>query len=366
MLNIKAFLNRLPNQPGVYQMLDANGKILYVGKARNLKKRVANYFSTRAQDIKTTALMKHVQDINVTITHSENDALLLECNLIKKHKPHYNVLFRDDKTYPYIIITDEDFPRVDIYRGVKKGKAKYFGPYPNASAVRETIHIIQKLFNLRTCSDGFFNSRTRPCLQHQIGRCSGPCGALISPEEYQQNVQHTILFLQGKSQLIIEELQNRMDYFAKQLNFEAAGHIRDQILKLRQIQERHYVSGGHGDVDVIGVASSAGLMCIQLLIVRNGRVLGSRAYFPNDPAGSSTEEVITSFIAQHYLNTKDIKDVPKEIILDINLPEETWLADALSQFAEHKVTLSTHVRSERKKWLEMQTLVRNNPLPPAY
>lgn len=353
MLNIKAFLSGLPNQPGVYQMLGESGEILYIGKARDLKKRVSNYFTNRAQDVKTQALMKHVHDVNVTITHSENDALLLECNLIKKHKPRYNVVFRDDKSYPYILITDEKFPRIDLYRGVKKGKSHYFGPYPSASAVRETIHIIQKLFHLRTCSDSFFNSRTRPCLQNQIGRCAGPCGDLISPEEYLQNVQHTILFLQGKSQLIIDELNKRMEHFARELNFEAAAHSRDQILRLRQIQERQYVSGGQGDSDVIGVASSAGLVCIQLLVIRGGRVLGSRAYFPNDRAGSSTEEILTSFITQHYLSAAMRAEIPREIILDISLPESEWLEAALSEQSQHKVTLANNVRGERNKWLEI-------------
>lgn len=353
MLNIKAFLNNLPNQPGIYQMLGEDGTILYVGKARNLKKRVTSYFS-RAKDLKTQALMKHVKDINVTITHSENDALLLECNLIKKHKPHYNVLFRDDKSYPYILLTEETFPRIDLYRGAKNIKGRYFGPYPSAGAVRETIHIIQKLFKLRTCSDGFFASRSRPCLQHQIGSCSGPCGALISPEEYQQNVQHTILFLEGKSQLIIDELNKRMEQFAKELNFEAAAHVRDQIQRLRQIQERQYVSAGHGNVDVVGFASSAGIFCIQLLVIRGGRILGSRAYFPTVPQGSSPEEIVTSFIAQHYLGThKDVHEIPSEIILDAVLADHIWLAATLSEQAKHKVVLSQKVRGERNKWLEI-------------
>ncbi|MHB1947746.1 MAG: excinuclease ABC subunit UvrC [Gammaproteobacteria bacterium] len=354
MLNIKAFLSSLPNQPGVYQMLGTNGEILYVGKARDLKKRVSSYFLKSNPDLKTQALMKHVVDINVTITHSENDALLLECNLIKKHKPHYNVIFRDDKSYPYILITKEKFPRIDLYRGAKKGEGMYFGPYPSASAVRETIHVIQKLFQLRTCSDGFFTSRQRPCLQHQIGRCSGPCGDLISPAEYQRNVQHTVLFLQGKSQLLIEELTKRMEHFAKELNFEAAANIRDQILKLRQIQANQYVSGGHGEVDVIGFATSAGMACIQLLIIRGGRILGSRAYYPSDRAGSSPEEVIISFIAQHYLGAeKNRHEIPKEIILGMDLSEAAWLSNALSDQSGHKVALAMNVRGERNKWLEI-------------
>lgn len=350
MQNIKAFLSNLPNQPGVYQMLGEKGEILYVGKARNLKKRVSNYFSNRSKDVKTQALMRWVKDVHITLTHSENDALLLESNLIKKHKPHYNVVFRDDKSYPFILITDEEYPLIDLHRGAKKIKGQYFGPYPSASAVRETIHIVQRLFGLRTCSNGFFKNRTRPCLQHQIGMCSAPCVKIISKEEYKKNVQHTILFLQGKSQLLIDELKKRMDYFANELNYESAAHIRDQILKLRKIQERQYISNDHGDVDVIGFAASVGIVCLQLLIVRGGRVLGSRSYFPSDPAGSSAEEVITSFITQHYFN---VDDIPKEIILTQSLPEKDWLAAALTERSSRKVSLATEVRGERKKWLEM-------------
>lgn len=351
MLNIKVFLNGLPNHPGIYQMLGDEGKILYIGKARDLKKRVSSYFSTRAQDIKTQTLMKHVKDIQVTITHSENDALLLECNLIKKHKPRYNVIFRDDKSYPYIFLSDEEFPRIDLYRGNRKEKGQYFGPYPSASAVRETIHIIQKLFHLRTCSDSFFASRARPCLQHQIGRCSASCVNLISLEDYKKNVEHTILFLQGKSQLLIEELNARMEFFSEQLNFEAAAHIRDQILRLRQIQERQYISSGESDIDVIGIAVSAGLICIQMLVIRGGRILGSRAYFPSDPLGFSEQEVLSSFISQHYLSAS--QDIPKEIIIDKELTDKDWLMNTLSEHAHFKVVISHNVRGERKKWLEM-------------
>lgn len=354
MQNVKAFLSSLPNQPGVYEMLGENNRILYVGKARNLKKRVTSYFSKQAKDLKTQALLKHVIDIHVTITHSDNEALLLECNLIKKHKPHYNVLFRDDKSYPYIFISEEKFPRIDFYRGNKKEKGYYFGPYPSASAVRETIHIIQKLFHLRTCTDSFFAGRRRPCLHYQIGRCTAPCTNLISEKDYQQNVAHTILFLEGKSQLIIDELQKRMDFFSEQLNFEAAAHIRDQILKLRQIQERQYINAGEGNIDIIGAAKAAGLFCIQLLVIRGGRILGSRAYFPSVPLGADSVEVISSFITQHYLaNVKDVNDIPNEIILTENLPDEAWLSRALTERANHKIHLTHKVRGERLKWLAM-------------
>lgn len=355
MLNITAFLNSVTNQPGVYQMLDENGAILYIGKARNLKKRLASYFSAQSKDIKTHAMLKHVKNIDITVTHTENEALLLECNLIKKHKPHYNVLFRDDKSYPYILITDDyPFPRIEFYRGNKERGGMFFGPYPHAMAVREAIHLIEKLFKLRNCSQHFFTGRTRPCMQYQIGRCTGPCAGLITPEEYQEHVRHAALFLSGKNDQVITELTQKMEQAASELNFELAATIRDQITQLREIQARQYVSSEQGDVDVIGLAVAAGMECVQLFVIRGGRILGSRAYFPNAPKASTTEEILTSFIAQHYLGAKQ-HDIPKEIILPITLDEENWLADVLREQAQRKVILSSNVRGERKKWLEMAT-----------
>lgn len=355
MFDIKAFLDNAPHHPGVYQMLGEQGDILYVGKAKNLKKRLASYFSASQKDPKTLALVKHIKNIDLTITRSENEALILECNLIKKHKPRYNVLFRDDKSYPYILITDEHpYPRIDFYRGQIKKEGRYFGPYPNSVAVRETIHLIQKVFQIRTCSDNFFSSRTRPCLHHQIGLCSGSCAGLISEEEYAQNVRHAILFLEGKNELIVDELHKKMEFAAKHLNYELAARVRDQIAKIREIQERQYVSSGKGDADIIGLAASAGIICIQLLAIRAGRILGSRAYFPTVPMNSSTEEILTAFITQHYLGSQ-VHEIPKEIILDDALPDHDWLVATLSEEAKHKIVISSSVRGERKKWLEMAT-----------
>jgi excinuclease ABC subunit C len=355
MFDIKAFLSSAPEHPGVYQMLDEQGVVLYVGKAKNLKKRLSSYFSTAQKDPKTLALVKHIKNIDITIARSENEALILECNLIKKLKPRYNILFRDDKTYPYILITNEEpYPRIDFYRGPVKKDGRYFGPYPSSAAVRETIHLIQKVFQLRTCSDNFFASRTRPCLHHQIGLCSGPCVGLIAAEEYQANVRHTILFLEGKNELIVDELNRKMELAAKNLNFELAARVRDQIAKIREIQERQYVSSGKGDADIIGFAASSGIVCIQLLAIRAGRILGSRAHFPVAPPNSSTEEIITAFITQHYLG-QQIHELPKEIILDTVLSEHDWLVNALSEQAQHKILIASSVRGERKKWLEMAT-----------
>jgi excinuclease ABC subunit C len=355
MFDIKSFLSNVSNHPGVYQMLGDDGEILYVGKAKNLKKRLASYFNASQKDIKTSTMVSHIKDVDITITRNENEALLLECNLIKKHRPRYNVLFRDDKSYPYIHITNEEpYPRIDFYRGTLKKDGRYFGPYPSAAAVRETIHLIQKVFQLRTCQDNFFASRTRPCLHHQIGMCSGSCAGIISVEEYQQNVRHAILFLEGKNDEILDELNRQMEKASKVLNFEFAAKIRDQLMKMRQIQDRQYINSENGDADIIGLALNAGVVCLQLLSIRHGRILGSRAYYPTAPADASPEEILTAFITQHYL-AQQIHEVPKEIILDRDLPEHDLLTNTLSEQSKHKVLVSHSVRGERKKWVEMAT-----------
>lgn len=353
MFDIKAFLEDLPNHPGVYQMLGVNNEILYVGKAKNLKKRVASYFSGKLQDRKTQVLITHIKNIDITITRSESEALILESNLIKKNKPRYNILLRDDKSYPYILITNElPYPKIEFYRGVLKNNGMYFGPYPSSSAVRETIHLIQKMFQLRTCHDNFFASRSRACLHHQIGMCSGSCAGLISADEYAQSVHLTVLFLQGKNQEILDELTEKMEQASKALNFEAAVKYRDQITKIRELQTGQHVMSMHGEADIIGLAINAGIVCLQLLVIRGGRVLGSRAYFPTVPGDSTEEEILTAFITQHYLG-QQLHEIPKEIILEKKLPEHVLLSATLSEQAKHKVLIAHSVRGERKKWLEM-------------
>lgn len=350
MLNIKVFLDNITTHPGVYQMLGVNNEVLYVGKAKNLKKRLKSYFSKSEKDSKTFALVKHIKDIQVTITHSEADALLLECNLIKKYQPHYNILFRDDKSYPYIVITDEKpYPCIDFYRGNKKTHGKYFGPYPSASSVRQTIHLIQKLFGLRLRKDRYSANRTRPCLQYQIGLCSGACAGLISKEDYAEDVLHAALFLQGKNEEVLVDLNKKMDAAAHHLKYETAAKLRDQIRKLRMVRAEQHVSKKHGDVDVIGFAD----ICLQLLVIRGGRILGSRAYFPSIPKDATPEEIISSFITQHYLDPNRSDFLPKEIVIDIPLADRTLLMQVLSKTAHHKVNISHNVRSERKKWLEI-------------
>jgi len=354
MLNIKKFLANLPHRPGTYQMLGEKDEVLYVGKAKNLKKRLASYFTAQQKDPKTLLLLRHVRNIDITVTHSENEAVILEFNLIKKHHPRYNVLLRDDKSYPYIVITQEHpFPRIDIYRGARKKHGQYFGPYPNATAARETLHLLQKIFRLRTCTDSFYAARSRPCLHYQIGRCSGPCTEMISQQAYQENVHHAVLFLRGKSDEVIKALQKRMEGASISHHYELAAHFRDQIARLRQIQERQYVDVGKGEADVIALMVQAGVACIQLLSIRGGRVLGSRSYFPRLPTSCQPQEILQAFITQHYLLPTQVDNIPKEIILNITFAEQSWLSNVLSEQAKHQVKFVHPLRGERKKWLEI-------------
>lgn len=355
--NLKNFLANLPHHPGVYQMLDSAGKILYVGKARDLKKRITSYFVGNNKDIKTSTLVKLISDVEITVTHNEMEAVLLECNLIKKHHPRYNVLLRDDKSYPYILITTEHpFPRIDLYRGKRKKKATYFGPYPSAYAVRETISVLQKIFKLRTCSDSFFATRVRPCLLYQIDRCTGPCVGNIDQENYSRDVNSAINFLKGKATEVISELQKNMEEKSTALDYEGAAHLRDQISRLQQIRERQYINVSEGDVDILGFADSAGVICIQLLAIRGGQILGSKSYFPAIPLQIDIGEILAAFISQHYLgDEKNNEIIPKSILVDHKPADQTLLAKVLTQQAKHKVTIGKPIRGEKRKWMEMAT-----------
>lgn len=354
MQDLKSFLANLPHYPGVYQMLSEDGGVLYIGKAKNLKKRVSSYFAG-AKDLKTQTLVQQIKDIDITVTNTESEAVLLECNLIKKYMPPYNILLRDDKSYPYIMITHlHDYPRIDLYRGLRKKDALYFGPYPNVGAVRETINLMQKLFGIRTCGNAYFAARTRPCLLYQIGRCTGPCVDLISKEDYAKNVQLAVLFLQGKSNELVEALQGQMEKAASNLNFELAARIRDQVARLRQIQDKQYVDVGDSNVDAIGLAVRAGVVCIQLLSIRAGRLLGSRSYFPKVPAHTEGEEIISAFLAQHYLNhPSHIESIPREMIVGVDITDKSMLQDTLSEQAGFKVNIVVPIRGDKKKWLAM-------------
>ncbi len=337
-------------RPGIYQMLSADGEILYIGKARNLKKRVSSYFRSSGLAPKTRALMSHVVSIEVTTTHTENEALILESNLIKKHRPRYNILLRDDKSYPYIYLSiHTKFPRLGFHRGARKGKGRYFGPYPSAGAVRESLKLMQKLFPVRQCEDGFFRNRSRPCLQYQIERCSAPCNGLVTPEHYQEDVRHAVLFLEGKSGEVVTELVKRMERAATDLHYEEAARLRDQISSLRRVQEKQYISGERGDLDVVAVSMQGGSASIQLFNFRRGQNLGNRGYFPKNVQGQTVAEVLYAFLSQHYL-----EHTPPAEILVIKEPDQReLLQDVLSEQAGRKVAIRHQLRGDRSRWMKM-------------
>jgi excinuclease ABC subunit C len=355
----KIFLKNLTSRPGVYRMLDVTGRVLYVGKARNLKKRVSSYFRNSGLPPKTRALMDHVRNVEVTVTHTEGEALILENNLIKELRPRYNVLLRDDKSYPYIYLSaGEPFPRLAFHRGPRRAKGRYFGPYPNAGAVRESLSLLQKLFPVRQCEDSFYRNRSRPCLQYQIKRCTAPCVGLVHEETYQQDVRHAELFLEGKSAQVIDELVRRMEQASEALDFELAARYRDQIASLRRIQERQYVSGEQGDLDVIACAVRGAAACVQVFYVRGGRNLGNKSFYPEVPDGLSPGEVLSSFLPQYYLN----KEVPQEILVSHSFEDMDLLSEVLTRQGERKVTLRERVRGERARWIEMAVRNAENAL----
>ena len=346
----KAFLRTLTTRPGVYRMVGADGEVLYVGKASNLRNRVSSYFRNSGQSVKTRSLMGQVATVEVTVTRTEGEALLLENNLIKSLRPRYNVLLRDDKSYPYIYLaTDHEYPRLAFHRGARRGKGRYFGPYPNASAVRESLSLLQKIFRVRQCEDSFFRNRSRPCLQYQIKRCSAPCVRLPSPEEYARDVRHTELFLEGRSSEVIDELARRMEDAAAHLEYEAATRYRDQIATLRRVQERQYVSGERGDLDIVAAVVRGGSACVQLFMVRGGRNLGNKTFFPRVPEAATAEEVLEAFIPQYYLE----RDPPPEILVNEAPPEAALLESVLAERSGHKVGLRARVRGERARWVDL-------------
>ena len=346
----QAFLRTLTPRPGVYRMLDASGEVLYVGKARNLRRRLASYFRKSGLPIKTLALMGQVADIEVTVTHTESEALILEHTLIKEHQPRYNVLLRDDKSYPYIYIsTDQTYPRISVHRGAKRGKGRYFGPYPNASAVRESLHLLQKVFRVRQCEDSFFANRTRPCLQYQIKRCTAPCVGYISPEDYAEDVNLTIRFLEGRNTELIDELVQRMEAAAAALEYEQAARYRDQIASLRRVQERQYVSGERGDLDIVAAVQQGGLVCVQVFYIRAGRNLGNKVFFPRAPDQAGLDEVLHAFLVQYYFE----HEVPQIILLNAEPEDRELIETVLAERAGHRVELRHRVRGERARWLAM-------------
>ena len=350
----KAFLDTVSHRPGVYEMLDHNGKTLYIGKAKNLKNRLASYFRASGLSTKTLALVGKIADIQLTVTHSETEALLLEQNLIKDRKPPYNILLRDDKSYPFIYISaDSDFPRMDSCRGRKRLKGQFFGPYPSSHAVRESLQLLQKIFKIRQCTDTYFRNRTRPCLQYQINRCKAPCVGLVSEDEYQQDLNDTRQFLEGKSQQLIRSLIERMEVAAEALDFEQAAAIRDQINHLRAVQEQQSVTKAAGDVDVIGFTQVAGNTCFDVLFVRLGRVLGHKYYFPQFKLEAEPGDYLADFMAQFYVRLVNSRDLPSEIIVPFELTDSATIEDAIHAVSGKKIHIKHNIRGERQDWLRL-------------
>ncbi len=347
----RQFLGSLSPRPGVYRMLSTGGEVLYVGKARNLRRRVASYYGARAVHPKVQALMAQTARVEVTITASEQEALLLEYNLIKAHRPRFNVLLRDDKSYPYIrVTTQQDFPRFEFHRGSRRVPGEFFGPFPNAAAVRETLNQIQKLFRVRQCSDNFFRNRSRPCLQHQIERCTAPCVGLIDQSTYREDVDDARLFLQGRNDAVLDNLAQRMEAAAAGLDYERAATYRDQITALNRIQAEQVITApGVRDLDVLAAVVEPGGACVSLLVIRGGRVLGSRNFLPRVVAGTDPQEVLEAFMVQHYL----AQAAPAEILIGASLAAKEVLASAFADHAGHAVRIRARPRGRSARWVEM-------------
>ncbi|MBX9705672.1 MAG: excinuclease ABC subunit UvrC, partial [Gammaproteobacteria bacterium] len=346
----KKFLAKAPETSGVYQMLNAEDCVIYVGKAKNLKARLRSYFQGTPSN-KTRLLVQNIENIQLTITHTEAEALLLEHTLIKQHMPRYNILLRDDKSFPYLYLSEHpQFPSLSSYRGIKRSKGQYFGPYVSTRAMLDALHILQKLFKLRSCHDTMFNNRSRPCLQYQIKRCKAPCVNLVSPEEYQQDVTNTTLFLQGKSQTVITNLVKSMDQAAEALDYEKAAQVRDLIASLQQVQQQQYVINKAGDVDVIAaIIDGDQRACVAKLVFRAGQLLGNKWYFPKTQPETPVSELLTAFVTQHYIGSEEI---PKEIIVSEQIDSNEILSEILSKKSGRMVKISVATRGTRKQWLQ--------------
>lgn len=348
----KAFLKNLTSQPGVYRMYNLKDEVIYVGKAKNLKNRVSSYFRKNVDSIKTESLVRNISKMDVTVVHSETEAFILENNFIKKYKPRYNVVLRDDKSYPFIFLSEHKHPRLSVHRGPKKLAGEYFGPYPSAWAVRESLRTMQKLFPIRQCEDSYYRARSRPCLQYQLKRCAGPCvEGLVTDEEYTQQIVLARMFLKGKNKQVIDSLVKRMEQASQELRFESAARYRDQISALSKVQEQQWVSGNEQEMDVFGMAYRNGLACIQGFFIRDNKLLGSKSFFPKVPAESSQLEVLQSFILQFYLAGN--KSIPKQIVLPQELDDESAIELLLTKQAGRKIQFYRGVRDEKKRYLKL-------------
>lgn len=342
------FVRSLGHRPGVYRMLNARNKIIYVGKARDLRKRVASYFQKSPTDAKTASMIGQIANVEVTVTNTEAEALILEYNLIKRHRPRFNVVLRDDKSYPYIYAsTTHAYPRLRFHRGARKGKGRYFGPYPSTNAVRKTLNELQKLFMLRNCRDNYFRNRTRPCLQYQIKRCTAPCVGLISKAEYGEDVSAAMMFLEGKNRYVIDNLVARMEKAATARNYEQAARFRDQIGRLKKVEAEQLISRtSPDDLDVIGLCSDGRLHCVTVLFIRAGNVQGTQNHFPRTAGTSDAPRLLSGFLAQYYLG----RAAPGEIIVSDDFDDRDLLQAQLSEASKHCVQIRTRVRGDRQRW----------------
>ncbi|MBA1190675.1 excinuclease ABC subunit UvrC [Pseudomonas entomophila] len=347
-----AFLATCSGHPGVYQMFDAEARLLYVGKAKNLKKRLASYFRKTGLAPKTAALVGRIAQIDTTITANETSALLLEQTLIKEWRPPYNILLRDDKSYPYVFLSDGQFPRLGIHRGPKKAKGRYFGPYPSAGAIRESLSLLQKTFFVRQCEDSYYANRTRPCLQYQIKRCKAPCVGLVSDDEYAEDVRHSVMFLEGRSQQLHNELNGEMERAAMALDFEKAAALRDQIGLLRRVQDQQHMEGGSGDVDVVAAFVNPGGACVHLISVRGGRVLGSKNFFPQVGIEEDTADVMAAFLSQYYLGNAE-RELPTELIVNVVHDDFAVISEAVQTLRGRDLTITHRVRGTRARWQQL-------------
>jgi len=347
--NLKSFLSDLPHLPGVYRHLDAAGEVMYVGKARDLKKRVSSYFQKNLASPRIAQMVSKVARLEVTVTRSEAEALILENNLIKSLKPRYNILFRDDKSYPYLLITGHEWPRIAYYRGATNKRGQYFGPFPNAWAVRETIQILQKVFRLRTCEDTVFANRSRPCLLHQIGRCSAPCVGAIEAQEYERDVQRAVRFLNGEAKDVMGEIEARMQQAAGELRFEEAAALRDQMGSLARVLHQQTMENTSGeDTDIIAVAVAGGKVCVNLAMVRGGRHLGDKPFFPTHAEGEAAARVLEAFVAQHYTDNA----MPPVLVCSHALPDPDLINLLIEQAGGRPSRLLTRPQGARRSWLE--------------